>query len=250
MAAWIAAGCGGAAPGAPTVTPRPSASSAIAPAATAAGDVEPAAAAIVYRGDSTGRRVALTFDAGADAGFAAEVLDILRAKNVPAAFGITGRWAEQNPDLVRRIAADGHVIINHTYDHASFTGYSTGKGPLSSAERAEELRRADQIIADLAGGSTRPYFRPPFGDVDDSVAHDAAAAGYGVIVMWTVDTLGWNGASADAIVERGLRLAEPGAIYVMHVGADSEDAAALPRLIDGLRAAGYALVSLPALLGR
>jgi len=218
--------------------------------ATAEEGGRPVRAAVVDRGPPGARRVALTFDAGADAGFTADVLAVLRAKQAPAAFGITGRWAEQNPELVRAIAADGHIIVNHTYDHASFTGYSTGSAPLSAAERKEELRKADDVIARLSGRSTAPYFRPPFGDVDDSVASDAAAAGYDVVLMWTVDTLGWNGATADAIVERSLRLAEPGAIYVMHVGADSQDAAALPGVIDGLRAAGYALVSLPELLGR
>ena len=57
--------------------------------------------------------------------------------------------------------------------------------------------------------------------------------------MWTVDTLGWKQASADEIVARSLAQAEPGAIYVMHVGSQSQDAAALPRVIEGLRAAGY-----------
>ena len=57
--------------------------------------------------------------------------------------------------------------------------------------------------------------------------------------MWTVDTLGWKGATVDEIVQRSLELAQPGGIYVMHVGSQSQDGVALRRVIDGLRAAGY-----------
>ena len=49
-----------------------------------------------------------------------------KAQGVTASFGMTGRWAEQNPDLLRRIVREGHHLINHTYDHESFTGRSTG----------------------------------------------------------------------------------------------------------------------------
>ena len=91
----------------------------------------------------------------------------------------------------------------------------------------------------LSGRSTRPYWRPPYGDIDERARSDAAAAGYTITVMWDVDTLGWNHASADAIVERSLAKAAPNAIYVMHAGSASQDAAALPRIIEGLRARGY-----------
>ena len=59
--------------------------------------------------------VALTVDAGADRGYAADIRDILEQEHVLASFGITGLWARANPDLVRRIAADGHLVFNHTY---------------------------------------------------------------------------------------------------------------------------------------
>jgi len=192
--------------------------------------------------------VALTFDAGSDAGHTAEILTELRRENIRASFSVTGLWAEQHPDLLNAIAADGHLLINHTYDHASFTGLSTGDPPLSVAQRALELSRTEATVYHLAGRTTRPYFRPPYGDLDASVERDAADAGYGVIVMWTVDSLGWQGASADAIVEQCLRGAVPGAIFVMHVGSESADADALPRVIAGLRAAGYGFATIDQLL--
>jgi peptidoglycan/xylan/chitin deacetylase (PgdA/CDA1 family) len=184
--------------------------------------------------------VALTFDAGSDAGFTAGILNTLRREGIRASFSVTGLWAERNRDLLLAIAADGHTLINHSYDHASFTGLSTGKPPLTAGERALELSRTETTVYHLAQRTTRPYFRPPYGDIDPGVQRDVGADGYSMILMWTVDSLGWDHATADAIVERCLTKAEPGAIYVMHVGSESQDAAALPRVIDGLRAAGYA----------
>jgi peptidoglycan/xylan/chitin deacetylase (PgdA/CDA1 family) len=197
-------------------------------------------AQVVRKADTSSQTVFLTFDAGSDAGFTGQILDTLKANGIVAAFGVTGRWAEQNPDLLRRIAQEGHTVINHSYDHPSFTGRSTSLSPLTQAQRWEQLDKTESIIQNLAGVSTKPYFRPPYGDYDDSVNEDIYARGYLYNVMWTVDSLGWNGLAADAIVERCLALAEPGAIYVFHVGSASQDAAALQRVIDGLRAMGYA----------
>ncbi|MDP9237816.1 MAG: polysaccharide deacetylase family protein [Chloroflexota bacterium] len=198
-----------------------------------------ASATVVYHGDTSRRMVALTFDAGADAGYTGEILDTLRHEGVRATFGITGLWAEGNRDLLLAITADGHALTNHSYNHASFTGLSTEKPPLTADERALELSRTETSVYYLSQRTTRPYFRPPFGDLDASVERDAGAAGYSTIVMWTVDSQGWNHASADQIVARCLAQASPGAIYVMHVGSESQDAAALPRVITGLRDAGY-----------
>ncbi|HEX5616050.1 MAG TPA: polysaccharide deacetylase family protein [Acidimicrobiia bacterium] len=194
-------------------------------------------------GDGSRREVALTFDAGSDAGSTARILDVLAARDVDATFGITGRFAERNPDLVRRIAADGHVVMNHTYDHASFTGYSTGAGALSEGERLDELRRADAVIGPLIGRSTQPWFRPPYGDTDAGVDELLGRAGYRYDVLWTIDSLGWQGSPVDDVVDRCLTRAAPGAIYLFHVGSASTDVDALERVIDGLRADGYAFVT-------
>jgi peptidoglycan-N-acetylglucosamine deacetylase len=191
--------------------------------------------------------VALTFDAGADRGYAEDILDLLHAEHVLASFGITGNWAKANPDLVRRMAADGHLVINHSLDHQSFTGASDERGGLTSARRRAELVDADALIAPLIGHSTRPWYRLPYGDDDSHMAADLAPAGYTRKVGWTVDTLGWRGASAADIVERSLRLAAPGAVYVLHVGHTSQDGPALGRIVSGLRERGYGFATVEAL---
>jgi peptidoglycan/xylan/chitin deacetylase (PgdA/CDA1 family) len=206
-------------------------------------------AKVVDRGDPNRRVVALTFDAGADPGFTAQILDTLGARRVRATFGITGQWAEQNSDLVRRMAAEGYQVINHTWDHSSFTGRSSGAGPLNEGQRLDQIRRTDDLIQQLTGQTTRPWFRPPYGDYDDSVNAVLGTAGYRYNAMWTVDSLGWMRVPTDDIVQRCLGRAVPGAIYLFHVGSQSQDAAALPAIIGGLEQAGYSFGTLTEVTG-
>ena len=188
--------------------------------------------AIIRRFDVAAPAIVLTFDAGADRGFAAEILDILAAENVPATFGMTGVWAEDNPDLVVRMVDEGHHLINHSWDHPNFT-------EISSSARFDQLQRTEELVFALTGVRMTPYFRPPFGAYDASVLDDLAAGGYTTMLLWTVDTLGWDGYSATQITQRVLDGAAPGAVMLMHVGAASQDAAALPGIIAELRAQGY-----------
>ena len=201
-------------------------------------------ATVVRTLPTTERVVGLTFDAGSDAAYTSMILDTLQRNGIRAAFGITGRWAEANPQLVKRIAAAGHIMLNHSYDHPSFTGFSTSSPPLSRYDRWVQLSRTDAIIQNLTGLSTKPYFRPPYGDYDASVNTDAGAEGYGYNVMWSVDSYGWRGLPSQEIVSRVLSLVQPGSIVIFHVGSESQDGPALQAVIDGLRAMGYSFASL------
>jgi len=240
----------------PTPMPIPTASPAVTatpaqlttPAPTMTLPPEASPAMVIRKGDASRKIVAFSFDAGADAGFAAQILDALAANGIHASFGMTGRWAERNPELLRRIVRDGHHLINHTYDHASMTGAATKTLPLTREQRWEELDRTENIVMQLTGATTKPYFRPPYGAYDASVNEDVGARGYAYNVLWTVDSRGWMGASAGAIIQRCLEQAEPGAIYVFHVGSGSQDGPALQAIIDGLRAQGYFIGSVPDVL--
>jgi peptidoglycan/xylan/chitin deacetylase (PgdA/CDA1 family) len=209
-------------PPTPLITAEPTSASAASPASV-----------------SSGASVALTFDAGADRGYAQDILDTLQDEHVVASFGITGLWAKANADLVQRMEADGHLVFNHTLDHRSFTGVSDSLGGLGAAARRKELDDADAIIAPLIGHSTRPFYRLPYGDDDARVAADVAPAGYTRKIGWTVDSLGWRGLQTQDILARCLKLAAPSAVYVFHVGRESQDAIALPQLIHALRDKGF-----------
>jgi peptidoglycan/xylan/chitin deacetylase (PgdA/CDA1 family) len=198
-------------------------------------------AQVITVGNTSRNTIAFTFDAGSDAGYTTQILDTLAANGIHATFGMTGKFAETYPDLVQRMVRDGHTLINHTYDHKSFTGSSTGAPPLTREERWDELDRAEAAIEQLTGTTTLPYFRPPYGDYDASVNEDVGARGYAYSIMWTLDSRGWTGIPADQIVQRCLDNSQAGAIYIFHVGSASEDGPALQQIIDGLRAQGYAI---------
>jgi len=193
--------------------------------------------------------VSLTFDAGSDAGNTSTILDVLGSYGIRATFALTGEWVEQNPELATRIVVEGHVVMNHSYDHPSFTGVSSDDVVLTTAARWDQLDRAETSIRSITGATSLPYFRPPFGDQDASVARDAGARGYRYLVMWTVDSLGWKGLPAADVVTRCVDHAQTRAIILFHVGSASTDAAALPDIIEQLRARGYHFLSVPELLG-
>ena len=202
----------------------------------------------VNRGPTDRAVVALTFDCGSDRGNAGFILDTLASEGVPCSFGITGAWAEANGDLVQRIVRDGHDIINHTYTHRSFTGATTNTAPLSAAARREELESTEEMLVNLTGIGARPMFRPPYGDVNSGVLADLGNARFTHNVMWTIDVLGWQGLGQGDLVWRVENNHGNGYIYLMHVGGQSQEGAALPRIISALRARGYGFVTIRELL--
>ena len=221
-----------------TTTPTPTTTT-IAATTTSAPQVE--AALVVTRVPSNELVVSLTFDAGSDRGFAAEILDILAAHGIKASFGMTGTWAESNPDLLVRMVEEGHALINHTYDHPHME-------TLSTERRLDQLARAEEIINEVTGITTKPYFRPPYGSYNNQVLIDVASAGYRYSVMWTVDCLGWKGPPPSEVAARCQNALQPGAILLMHVGAASTDYAALENIIAAIDQGGYRYATIPELL--
>jgi peptidoglycan/xylan/chitin deacetylase (PgdA/CDA1 family) len=212
--------------------------------------IYPAAGAhVLSQGSPRLKDVALTFDAGSDRGYAPVILRILEQNHIRASFGMTGRWALANPDLVRRIARDRDQLINHTYDHRSFTGFSTRTAPLTLSQRSWEINQADRITRALTHQSTRPFFRPPYGDYDAATISLVGRLGYRYVVMWTLDSLGWEHLPESAILQRCSVQTAPGTILLMHVGSQSRDALALQPLIQQLRRHGYAFVTVAQMAG-
>jgi peptidoglycan-N-acetylglucosamine deacetylase len=205
---------------------------------------------LLWEMPTSSRVMALTFDAGADRGYAARILTTLEKYHVHAGFGITGQWARANKDLLRRMARDGDVLMNHTFDHRSFTGYSSNAVPLTTPQRTWEIESAESVVHRITGKTTKPFFRPPYGDYDAGTLGLARRLGYRYTVTWTIDTLGWDHATPAQILSRCLIGARPGAIVVMHVGIQSQDAIALPQVIASLRARHYRLVTIAQVVGR
>ena len=207
----------------------------------------------LFGDDPTELQVALTFDAGADRGHAAEILDLLASEGIKGSFGMTGRWAEENADLVRRMADEGHMLFNHTYDHDSLTGASTGNEPQTAEEVAWQLETTEAIVRDLTGYEMKPYFRTPYADYDDASLGYLADNGYYLSLWWTCDTYGWKGWTADQINDYCTVNLKPHEIILLHVGAGRADAPsgdypALPGMIAAFREQGYAFVTVEEML--
>ncbi len=208
--------------------------------------VQPVSSAVVVYGNTSGKRVSLTFDSdGGSPGNATAYLDILRANELHATWFVTGDFAQANPAIVQRIVHDGHDLGNHTVDHPDLIS-----PPRSDAFICWELTHANQLISAAAGGhTTRPYFRPPYGDYNYQVRTLAAHLGYRTI-YWSIDPRDWDSTTTTQdILDRVLNSPNlrSGAIILMHVNSPHE-AQALPGVIAGLEQKGYAIVPLSQLL--
>jgi peptidoglycan-N-acetylglucosamine deacetylase len=185
--------------------------------------------------------VALTFDDGPDPRFTPEVLAILRRYHVPGTFFVIADQGQNHPDLVRRAGRDGNVVANHTYSHLDLT-----KLPKARAE-AEIL--AGAAVVEGITGRKPALFRAPYGDGDAGAGTegaDAMATDLGMHpVRWNDDSADWRRPGVDAIVDRVLAGAGTSTVVLLHDGGGdrSQTVAALPRIIEGLRARGYAFTT-------
>jgi peptidoglycan/xylan/chitin deacetylase (PgdA/CDA1 family) len=198
----------------------------------------------VWRGPRKGFRIALTFDDGPDPEWTPRVADALAAAGVPATFFLVGERAARAPGLVRALASAGHEIANHSWSHRS----AWLAGPRRTDE---EIGRAHAVLADLSGRAPR-HFRPPWGMVNASMFR-ALRRWQERCVFWSIQTEGLRRRPAARQAAYVLERAHPGAIVDLHdaegvAGAPARLHAALPAMLEGLRGAGYDLVTLTDLL--
>jgi peptidoglycan-N-acetylglucosamine deacetylase len=199
-----------------------------------------------WRGPRDRRRLALTFDDGPDPEWTPRVLDLLAGARVHATFFLIGERAARAPAVVKRMAAEGHEIGNHSWSH---------RNPWFCGPRAttEQVRRAHDTIADLTGMPPR-HFRAPWGMVNAALFSAVRDAGERM-VFWSVQPEGRRPAAAARQVDYVLRRAHPGAIVDLHDAEGTSRAPerlmeALPRMIEGLQADGYGLTTVADLLSR
>jgi peptidoglycan/xylan/chitin deacetylase (PgdA/CDA1 family) len=190
----------------------------------------------VTHGNVAKPRIALTFDAGGDAGATATILDELKAAGLHCTFFVTGQFASDHPDLVRRMAAEGHEVGNHSDTHPKFT-------TLSEQQARSQIEVADARISALTGMSTKPYFRFPYGLKSNDLIRLVNSMGY-LSASWTIDDGDWEtGITPDKVHGNAVSHTGPGAIILMHCGSLVEGQV-LPRTIVDIRARGLSIVTL------
>ncbi|WP_228973247.1 polysaccharide deacetylase family protein [Streptomyces sp. DH12] len=182
--------------------------------------------------------IALTFDAGPGKD-TPELLDILKAKKVPATFFLLGsKHVDRYPDVVRRIAAEGHEVANHTWTHRNLTD-------IEPDEIREELQRTQDAVERLTGRKPT-LMRPPQGRTDETVSEICRELGLSQ-VLWSVTAKDYATTDSDLIRERTLKDADRDGIILLHDIYDGT-VPAVPGIIDELKARGFTFVTVPQLL--
>ncbi|MGA0586364.1 glycosyltransferase [Dyella sp. KRB-257] len=210
---------------------------------------------VIQRVGTQPGKIALTFDDGPDPDWTPKILDILKARHVPATFFIIGENAEASPRLVQRMVAEGHDVGNHTFTHPNL-------GETSPGITALELNATQRLFEALTGRSMRLFRAPYFGDAEPTTADElvpieqAQAMGY-IAVGLHIDPNDWQRPPVDTIVQRVLDQVHhqspdrQSRVVLLHDGGGNRanTVAALPRIIDALRAEGYDFVTVSALAG-
>ena len=226
------------------------------PAASADTAPIPGGGAVVYR-DGSGlasrglppQTVALTFDDGPDPRWTPRILDVLEREHVPATFFDVGTRIASHPSLVRRELAEGHEVGSHTFAHNSLSG-------MPGWRRNLELSLT-QLALSGATGRNSVLLRPPYSATEAAVDASARSAilhaareGY-LVVLADRDSEDWRRPGWISIVSNSVPSDGTGAIVLMHdAGGDrSQTVAALPRVIDYLKARGYRFTTVTGGLG-
>lgn len=201
---------------------------------------------VFFESQTTNKVVALTFDDGPYSPYTEQVLDILKEYQVPATFFVVGQNVDKNPQLVARIAREGHQLGNHTYHHVDLL-----KGDPKII--AEEIDRTNKAIM-AAAGSMPHVVRPPHGFRDPVVMEMMKERGLKV-VEWSVMSRDWTNPGVEVIVDRTVGKVKNGSIILLHDGdgiaskaSRMESVEATRRIIQTLSAQGYKFVTVDEIL--
>lgn len=181
--------------------------------------------------------VALTFDDGPNPRFTPQILDILYEHQVPATFFLVGQQVEGQGWLVRKIAASGHEIGNHTNSHPDLT-------TLEEPQILEEIQKTQDKLREILPDYTMNFLRPPYGRQNETVCQSSPLP----LILWEVDSGDWEEPQAEAIYAAVMENIQDGDIVVFH-DDNPETVKALKQILPALKARGYQFATVSALLG-
>ena len=165
-----------------------------------------------YIGNTGEKVLYLTFDAGYENGCTKKVLDTLQKHSVPAAFFLVGNYIEKNPDLVRRMVSEGHIVGNHTMHHPDMSKLS------EKSAFEKELLELETLFQEVTGTPISKYYRPPQGTYSESNLRMAKELGYKT-VFWSLAYVDWNNnaqPTKDYAFSKLIPRTHNGAVILLH----------------------------------
>ena len=193
----------------------------------------------VYLGDTSEKVIYLTFDAGYENGSTEKILDVLKKHNAPAAFFLVGNYITTQPDLVRRMAAEGHIVGNHTFHHPDMSSIS------DPAAFQQELNTLSALYQETVGEEMPLFYRPPQGKYSTENLKQAHELGYQTI-FWSLAYVDWyvdDQPTAEEAYAKLLPRIHDGAIVLLH-STSRTNAEILDDLLTQWESMGYSFASL------
>ena len=191
-----------------------------------------------YLGDTQHKVIYLTFDEGYENGYTSKILDILKANDVKAVFFVTKSYMEDQPELVKRMVAEGHIVGNHSVSHPNMSD-------LSNEQILAELNGCAAYYKELTGQEMPKYFRPPEGVYSIRSLEQTKAAGYKTI-FWSFAYNDWdpkNQPGTKAAYDMVMNNYHNGSIMLLHAVSQS-NTEALDQMLKDLKAKGYVFQTL------
>lgn len=179
----------------------------------------------------------LTFDCGYENGYTSKILDVLKEKKVTAAFFCTLPQVKENPDLIKRMIKEGHIVGNHSVTHPSFAEIGT-------EQMKEEINGMEEYLKENYNYS-EPYFRFPKGEYTDEALNVVDSLGY-TSVFWSLAYADWdlnNQKGEQYAYDKVVSRLHPGAVILLH-SVSPDNANALDSIIDEAKRQGYTFCSL------
>ena len=197
-----------------------------------------------FLGDTGKKVIYLTFDCGYENGYTEQILDALKKHNAPAAFFVVGNMIETAPDIVRRMAAEGHIVGNHTYHHPDMSQIS------DQAAFQKELDDLAALYQETTGEEMLKFYRPPQGKYNTENLRQAKALGYQT-VLWSLAYVDWyvdDQPTPEQAYAKLLPRIHNGAIVLLH-STSKPNAEILNDLLPRWEEMGYTFASLKELPG-
>nr|WP_281890885.1 delta-lactam-biosynthetic de-N-acetylase [Paenibacillus sp. YYML68] len=192
----------------------------------------------IFTGDLEQKELYLTFDNGYENGYTAQMLDVLKEKKVPAIFFVTGHYVNTEPELLKRMNNEGHLIGNHSWSHPDMS-------QVDATRIEQELTKVKTKVAEITGQTKMDFLRTPRGIFNERTLSVSKQLGY-TNVFWSVAYKDWDTNSqkgAQYAYEKVIAQLHPGAVLLLH-SVSKDNADALGRIIDEAHRQGYVFKSL------